>query len=433
MLLDKIREIPNRSLAEIVSQSTDLWDQSPQSFGDEFPYIEISAVRLGVDEYDIRMLATRHAPSRARMIVKANDIIISTTRPHRGAVAMIKQEDDGCIASTGFAVLRIRRDVRDVLREYLLNIIASPMILQQFLQRSSGGNYPAITSDEIGKVLVPIPSIELQQKLVEKMQVAQESRKKKLAQADELLAGIDKFLLKEVGVDQVSHSRRRCFGIRLRQVEGPINPDRYSALGMERNVEGATIGRVGDILEDKTSPSRVDGNGEWDWIRIDDLPNEPLGIDKIRTEYGKNMQGTFFTVEKDDILIARLGPTILNRKFVLCPETKRRTIASPEFLVLRCYKGWNPMLVLWILKTTFYRNLIYSKCRGGTPSRYRIIGVDLGALPFPSIDKKKQDELVNVIKGKLEDIRDLREEAERDWRTAKADFEAQILVKGAAS
>ena len=90
------------------------------------------------------------------------------------------------------------------------------------------------------------------------------------------------------------------------------------------------------------------------------------------------------------------------------------------------------MLVLWILKTSFYRNLIYSKCRGGTPSRYRIIGADLWALPFPSIAEKKQDELLNVIKGKLKAIRDLREEVERDWRTAKADFEAKILVKGAS-
>ena len=33
------------------------------------------------------------------------------------------------------------------------------------LQRSSGGNYPAITSDELKKIVIPIPEISVQQEI----------------------------------------------------------------------------------------------------------------------------------------------------------------------------------------------------------------------------------------------------------------------------
>ena len=40
------------------------------------------------------------------------------------------------------------------------------LIYQQFLQRSSGGNYPAITQDEMKKVVIPIPDREIQDRIV---------------------------------------------------------------------------------------------------------------------------------------------------------------------------------------------------------------------------------------------------------------------------
>ena len=46
------------------------------------------------------------ARSRARQLVFAGDIIISTVRPNLNTVAIIPKELDGAIASTGFCVLR---------------------------------------------------------------------------------------------------------------------------------------------------------------------------------------------------------------------------------------------------------------------------------------------------------------------------------------
>ena len=99
---------------------------------------------------------------RAEMVVRKGDIIVSTTRPHRGAVATIDCADkDVQIASTGFCVLRDLKRT-DVLKEYLQWILLDDYVLQQMLQRSSGGNYPAITSEELKKIVIPIPDSSVQ-------------------------------------------------------------------------------------------------------------------------------------------------------------------------------------------------------------------------------------------------------------------------------
>lgn len=164
-LIDNIRRISNAQLSDIVEFSNETWNQK-DGFENEFPYIEISEIDLTSGKIqNISYTPIREAPSRARMVVRTMDIIVSTTRPHRGAIALINQEQNGFIASTGFAVLRklLREDVS---KEYLFYILRTQICLQQMLQRSSGGSYPAITTEELKKIYIPIPTTEVQQQIV---------------------------------------------------------------------------------------------------------------------------------------------------------------------------------------------------------------------------------------------------------------------------
>jgi len=298
------------------------------------------------------------------------------------------------------------------------------------IQRPSG--QPNINKEEFKSFTVPLPPVPVQRSLVSEMEAARESRRHKLAEADALLSGLDAFLLDHVGIKQPVEISGKAFAIRKAQLDGPLNPKRYRGLALEEGIKGSTIDHVGDVIEEKTNPSSIAPEDEWDWIRIDDLENEPLGVDAIRTAVGREIEGSFFAVRENDILVARLGPTILNRKFILCPKTHRQTVASGEFLVLRTRSGWNPVVVLWLLRTGIYRDLIYSKARGATPSRYRVNRDDFTKLPFPLVSDVVQRKLAVEIADRLRNVRRLREEATREWEAAKAHFESRVLGKEAA-
>ncbi|MBR6032036.1 MAG: N-6 DNA methylase [Bacteroidaceae bacterium] len=163
-LLETIKTIPHKSLGEIAEFSSEGWDQKA-FFIDTFPYIEISSIDTITGKInDIEPVPLKEAPSRAKKIVRKNDILVSMTRPSRGAIT-IYDKNDVAIASTGFSI--IRGIDQCILREYLYIVLRMQLSLEQMALRSSGGNYPAIIESELKKVIVPIPPLETQKNIIE--------------------------------------------------------------------------------------------------------------------------------------------------------------------------------------------------------------------------------------------------------------------------
>ena len=159
----RFAKIPHRPLGRLVRLSHEVWSAG-ESDAATFRYIEISGVNTTTGEATAVETPVAEAPSRARMQVRRGDVIVSLTRPHYGAIAAIDESLDGCIASTGFAVFRDAL-VDNLDRSYLWTILRCQMTLMQFQQRSSGGNYPAITEEELERVLVPVPDPATQKKI----------------------------------------------------------------------------------------------------------------------------------------------------------------------------------------------------------------------------------------------------------------------------
>ena len=147
------------SLGSIATFSKEIW--RPQDHEQPtFRYVEINTVDPKTGEAHWNDVPTDEAPSRARMAVRADDTIVSLTRPHHGSIAHLGAEFDGCVASTGFAV--IREVAKHVRRDYLWCVLRAQFCLSQMLQRASGGNYPAITEQELANIIVPVPNWEIQ-------------------------------------------------------------------------------------------------------------------------------------------------------------------------------------------------------------------------------------------------------------------------------
>lgn len=162
-ILETIKRIQHYPLGSLATFSHEVWNQTEAiDRGDiTFRYIEISGVNRETGEARAEEVLITEAPSRARMLVEEGDIIISLTRPHHGSIAQIDISLNGCIASTGFAVVRNLDETR-ITADYLWSMLRTQLCLQQMLQRSSGGNYPAITEDELAKILVPVPDLSTQ-------------------------------------------------------------------------------------------------------------------------------------------------------------------------------------------------------------------------------------------------------------------------------
>jgi hypothetical protein len=82
------------------------WDPGKDAPSARIRYIDISSVDRDVKAISgVAEMRGRDAPSRARQLVQAGDVLVSTVRPNLNAVALVPRELDGATASTGFTVL----------------------------------------------------------------------------------------------------------------------------------------------------------------------------------------------------------------------------------------------------------------------------------------------------------------------------------------
>lgn len=164
-------------LGELVEFAKETWDQK-SVFDNQFPYIEIGNIDTSNGEIaKTDFMPVTEAPSRAKMVVREGDIIVSTTRPNRGAITPISKEQDGFIASTGFAILRDLKNSK-VLKDYLFVALRTSLSLRQMEQRTTGGNYPAITTEDLRKIKIVVPEIKTQEKIAVGVKIIYEKAKR---------------------------------------------------------------------------------------------------------------------------------------------------------------------------------------------------------------------------------------------------------------
>lgn len=138
----------------------------------EFQYVDISSVcNQSFEITDSRVILGRDAPSRARKVIRHNDVIFATTRPYLKSIAKVPKQLDGQVCSTGFCVLRST----DKIDSYWLFYIAiSDELMCQITPRMRGANYPAVTDKDVLAAKVPLPSISEQRQLVTRIKECME-------------------------------------------------------------------------------------------------------------------------------------------------------------------------------------------------------------------------------------------------------------------
>jgi len=336
-LIDRIKTGDNAKLSKIAKFSSETWNQ--KDFWNEiFPYIEISAIdTISGDLVEISQVEKVNAPSRAKKIVRNNDILVSTTRPNRGAITLLRMDhNDTMVASTGFAVIR---DVSSsVLREYLFIILRQNCCLDQMLQRSSGGNYPAITEEELKKIQIPLPSVKVQNEIVDLYIKVQQKKQDKDQEAKALIKSIDCYLLEQIGVSiPETPERQTIFKVNISQILGQRFDTSFYKYRFELSSSIYPHKKLADVVQinpsvDFKSFSKDD---EISFIPMDVI-DEKLGIisqSEITTV--SKIQG-FTKFSEGDLLWAKITPCMQNGKSAIARNLKNGVgCGSTEFFVMR--------------------------------------------------------------------------------------------------
>lgn len=175
-----------------VTDRVSTWNPARSAPDDAITYIDLGAV----DQSEKRVTAPQRitgsdAPSRARQLVIAGDVLVSTVRPNLNAVAQVSDELNGATASTGFTVLR--RSSAQIDARYLFHWVKSPMFISDMVRKATGASYPAVSDRIVKDSRIPLPPIPEQRRIAAILDHADALRAKRreaLARLDELTQSI---------------------------------------------------------------------------------------------------------------------------------------------------------------------------------------------------------------------------------------------------
>ena len=168
--LDKLltfeEDIPKVKLGEICERIKNInWKQENNT---SKKYIDLSSVsrelHIIIDD-EVKDINCDNAPSRAKQIIKTNDILFGTTRPMLKRFCIVPEKYDDQICSTGFCVLRIINN--DVLVNYIYHCLSTSNFYNFVKDNEQGTTYPAISDNMLKEYKIPLPPIDTQKRIVD--------------------------------------------------------------------------------------------------------------------------------------------------------------------------------------------------------------------------------------------------------------------------
>ena len=130
-----------------------------------YEYIDLSSVNRELSTIsETTTINAESAPSRAQQIVRTDDILFGTTRPLLKRYCMVPLQYDGQIASTGFCVLRAKKE--KVIPRFLYYVISTNAFYKYIEPLQIEGSYPSVTNSNVKSYTMPLPTISVQERIV---------------------------------------------------------------------------------------------------------------------------------------------------------------------------------------------------------------------------------------------------------------------------
>ena len=174
------------TLADVAFLNPESW--STKHHPEELAYVDLANTKWGYIDH-VETFTWYDAPSRARRVLRKGDTIMATVRPDNGSYTLINE--DGLTASTGFAVLRPRKEFD---RELIWIAATYAANIERLAHLADGGAYPAVRPDVVATTPVILPGPEVRREfsvlcrpLIDKIEINKREAKTVSTLRDSLL------------------------------------------------------------------------------------------------------------------------------------------------------------------------------------------------------------------------------------------------------
>jgi type I restriction enzyme, S subunit len=401
------------------------------------PYLKVANIRKGEFRFDkIQYIDFNSSEITKNIQLKKGNILL-TRKGTFGYSIALEQDYDFVISSEVFYI----EIQEDLINPKFLEIFFNSGIGQaQFDKNKIGAIMGSLSQDAIRELKIPVPTIEVQKEIVSIYQKYISQKQTNEAEAEKLLASIDDYLLKELGITLPTPPentlKNRMFTKTFKEIsDGRIDPhfhqEKFKQLDIELSqgkfplsklkkksiliTSGATPLSKGDsYTEDETIGVPFVRSGEIKDITFEDcIYIKP----EIHNTMLKSSQ-----LKKGDLLIAIVGATIGE---VGIYNHDREANINQAIALVRLSNELLP-----VFAKDFFKSAIgaFILDRAKRPVARANINLDeIGVLPIPVPPLSKQKEIADHITNIRNQAQALKDKTKDLLKKASAEIEAILL------
>lgn len=373
-------------------------------------------------------------------ILKKGDILFART----GATVGKTYYYDGSIGESVFAgyCIRFRFDNKKVSPKFVYWYTKTGAFANwvKGIQRPSG--QPNINKEEYKSFEIYLPERGKQEKLCAVLDIAETNRKRKLEQASEMVFGNSIYLMESLGLSfDFSNSEHLVYATTRSSMFGRLDADYYSPKFVhfrnlieklpypivsveeisKRIISGFAAGKQdqADDLPDNQRvphlrPFSITSEGELSFETQKFVPRARLK----NTDYCQKGEVIFNNTNSPDLV----GKTAVFDSDILCA-------ASNHMTRIMVKEGVNPYYIAALFNMLLqigYWKLLCTNFNNQAGVNTEV----LKAVRIPLPDKSIQDQIVAEIRKRYSTAHFLRQEAIKEWDTAKSNFEKDLIEEG---
>lgn len=399
---------------------------------DEKNYPIIGVRSYGLGAYINRISQGKNLKMKKYQLAEENHLIWCKVDTKNGAFGIVTSNLKNSYASSNMTLAKI--DNTKITNDYLQLTFRSKKI-QQYLDSFVSGttNRKYIKIDELlSKIQIPLPTLEIQKKLVkkynDKIRLAEEQEQK----ANGLEKNIEKYIFEMLGLkiskntecaklQFVDFVNVKLWGIDKIVGNNAFSSNKYKLCSLSDN------NLYFEVFRGK-SPKYADNTNA---IILNQKCNRWNNID---LQYAKTVSETWlnsidnnFKTKENDIIVNSTGEGTIGRATCIDNEHTGLLYDSHMLLLRLNTKFVNPLYYTYLLNSNFGQEQI-NYIKSAQSTKQTELGIDnLKLIKFPYPNINIQNEIVSHIKKLNEDIINLRKQAEHNRIAAKEEFEKELF------
>ncbi|WP_035098289.1 restriction endonuclease subunit S [Anoxybacillus tepidamans] len=331
-------------------------------------YIDIASIEKTGYIAQTKQYTFSNAPSRARRVVRTGDVIVSTVRPYLKAFALVTDEHNGKICSTGFAVLRPKKGVDS---RFIYQTVIDDRFIEYLKSKMTGSSYPAVRPIDIAVYPLDVPKYEEQRKIAA------------------ILSSVDEAIEKTEAIIEQTEKVKK--GLMQQLLTKGIGHTKFKKTEIGEIPEEWEVKQLAEVCV--VNPTyRIEKGTICSYVEMGAVNENSPHI----SYFGKREagQGGGSRFKENDVLFARITPCTENGKTALVPKLESEVgLGSTEFIVLSPLKQiLDPKFLYYFVKSDRVRNYAISRMTG-TTGRQRVpkeVFEQELMIALPPIDEQKK-------------------------------------------